>query len=374
MFGIYIHIPFCRQACHYCDFHFSTNLSNKTEMVKAIVHELNQKKDFYFGKTVETIYLGGGTPSLLSEIELASILETIYKEYKVNPEAEITIECNPEDISFKKLSYFKKSGVNRLSIGIQTFNDKVLHFLNRSHSSQQADLAVKLSQDLGFDNITVDIMYALPGSNLDILQTDLDKIILLGIPHISAYCFTLEEKTVFGKMVKQNKLLKNEDSIEQSHYENLHKHLSSNGYEQYEISNFARNEKYSRHNSAYWFGRPYLGIGPGAHTFNGSERQWNISNNALYIQKTMVNENAFEIETLSKSDIYNEGLLTQLRTKWGVNAKSLLQQSEIDLFSEKQKEIEKLIINNMVYKTDSHLFLTEKGKLLADGIVVDLMI
>ena len=343
-------------------------------MVQAIVHELIQKKDFYFNENVETIYFGGGTPSLLSNFDLSLIMDTIYKEYKVNPEAEITIECNPEDISIEKLSHFKNIGINRLSIGIQTFNNEVLRFLNRSHTSEQADLAVKLSKDLGFVNITIDLMYALPGSNLDILHTDLEKAISLEIEHISAYCFTLEEKTAFGKMVKQNKLLKNEDSVEQLHYEKLHKHLTDNGFEQYEISNFARNEKYSKHNTAYWLGRPYLGIGPGAHSFNESQRQWNISNNAAYIQKIMMNDIAFEIETLTKNDIFNEGIMIHLRTKWGINSKLLFQQSEIDLFSAKQKEIEKLIVHGMVYKTDDHLFLTEKGKLLADGIIVELMI
>ena len=343
-------------------------------MVQAIVHELIQKKDFYFNENVETIYFGGGTPSLLSNFDLSLIMDTIYKEYKVNPEAEITIECNPEDISIEKLSHFKNIGINRLSIGIQTFNNEVLRFLNRSHTSEQADLAVKLSKDLGFVNITIDLMYALPRSNLDILHTDLEKAISLEIEHISAYCFTLEEKTAFGKMVKQNKLLKNEDSVEQLHYEKLHKHLTDNGFEQYEISNFARNEKYSKHNTAYWLGRPYLGIGPGAHSFNESQRQWNISNNAAYIQKIMMNDIAFEIETLTKNDIFNEGIMIQLRTKWGINSKSLFQQSEIDLFSVKQKEIEKLIVHGMVHKTDDRLFLTEKGKLLADGIIVELMI
>ncbi len=374
MFGIYIHIPFCRKACHYCDFHFSTNLSNKTEMVLAIVHELHQRKDFFYNKSVETIYLGGGTPSILSDSELSLIMETIHLEYNVNPEAEVTIECNPEDITLEKLSHFKNLGINRLSIGIQTFNNDVLQFLNRSHSSEQADLAVKLSQDLGFDNITVDLMYALPGSNLDILQSDLDKTTSLEVPHISAYCFTLEEKTVFGKMAKQNKLQKNEDSMEQFHYEKLHKHLINIGYEQYEISNFAQNEKYSRHNTAYWFGRSYLGIGPGAHSFNGRSRQWNISNNALYIQKTMQNDMAFEIEILTKNDIFNEGILTSLRTKWGIDVKKLFQQSNIDLFKEKHKEIVNKKNSGLLYQTESNLFLTEKGKLLADAIIVDLMI
>jgi len=343
-------------------------------MVQAIVRELHERKDYFQNKTVETIYFGGGTPSLLSDNELSLILDAVFQIYKVDTQAEITIECNPEDLNSLKLEFLKSKGINRLSIGIQTFDNTILKYLNRVHDSEQAVNAVKIAQSLGFVNITVDLMYALPYSNLGILQKDLETAVSLNVPHISAYCFTLEEKTAFGKMVKQIKLLKNEDIVEQEHYELLRKYLEINGYEQYEISNYAREGQYSRHNSAYWFGKHYLGIGPGAHSFNGIERQWNISNNPLYIQKVLKGDKAFETETLSPADKFNEGILTQLRTKWGVNAELLKVSSNADLFKIKHNEILKLKTSGLINQTETHLYLTEKGKLLADGIVTELMV
>ena len=343
-------------------------------MVHAIVHELKQRRDYFQNNNVETVYFGGGTPSILSENELSLIFETINKEYIVKKDVEITIECNPEDITLSKLQLFERLGINRLSIGIQTFNNEILTFLNRVHDCGQAINSVKLAQDEGFENITIDLMYALPKSNLDILKLDLDQAIELNVPHISAYCFTLEEKTAFGKMAKQNKLIINEDSVEQLHYELLNKTLTNSNYEHYEISNYAKDGKYSKHNTAYWFGKNYLGIGPGAHSFNGKERQWNINNNAIYIQKNQSNEPACEIEYLNDANIFNEGLLTQLRTKWGLNTQLLLENSKIDLFLNKKQEIEKLKNSNLIYQMDNYLFLTEKGKILADGIVVELMV
>ena len=343
-------------------------------MVQAIVRELQERKDYFQDKTVETIYLGGGTPSLLSDNELSLILDTVFQIYPVEAQAEITLECNPEDLDYAKLAFLKSKGINRLSIGIQTFDNTILKYLNRVHDSVQAVNAVKLAQSLGIENITIDLMYALPYSSLNILQNDLETVVSLSVPHISAYCFTLEEKTAFGKMVKQNKLLKNEDSVEQAHYELLHNHLKMNGYEQYEISNYAREGHYSKHNSAYWFGKHYLGIGPGAHSFNGVQRQWNISNNPIYIQKILQGKNVYETETLSFTDKFNEGILTQLRTKWGVDAELLNAVSKTDLFKIKHNEILKLKFSGLITQTETHLYLTEKGKLLADGIVAELMV
>lgn len=372
--GIYLHIPYCRKACHYCDFHFSTNLKNKTAMVDAIVQELHIRKDYFQREEIKTIYFGGGTPSLLEENELQKILETIHQLFSVNSSAEITMECNPEDLSTEKLEFLKQAGINRLSIGIQTFNNEILQFLNRAHDADEAINAVKNAKILGFENITIDLMYALPNSTLKTLQHDLELATSLDVPHISAYCFTLEEKTVFGKWEKKKIILKNSDETEQAHYHLLTSHLKTNGYEQYEISNFARNERYSKHNSAYWMGELYLGIGPGSHSFDGTNRAWNISNNAIYIEKLNAGLLALETEILSNKDRINEAILIQLRTKWGLDLSKIKEELGYDLFAEKKAIIEKLSTNRLIEIKDSKMYLTEEGKLLADGIVVELML
>ena len=335
-------------------------------MVDAIVQELHIRKDYFHGEEIKTIYLGGGTPSLLEENELQKILATIHQLFSVNSSAEITMECNPEDLSIEKLQFLKQTGINRLSIGIQTFNNEILHFLNRAHDADEAINAVKNAKSIGFENITIDLMYALPNSSLQTLQHDLELATSLDVPHISAYCFTLEEKTVFGKWEKKKIILKNSDETEQVHYHLLTSHLK--------ISNFARNEHYSKHNSAYWMGEQYLGIGPGSHSFDGTNRAWNISNNTLYIEKLNAGLLALETETLSNKDRINEAILIQLRTKWGLNLSKIKEELGYDLLAEKKSIIEKLSTNRLIEITNSKMYLTEEGKLLADGIVVELMV
>jgi oxygen-independent coproporphyrinogen-3 oxidase len=343
-------------------------------MVQAIVHELELRKDYFNSKEVNTIYFGGGTPSLLSESELGFLLEHIHRLFSIASQAEITIECNPEDLSKDKLTSLNTLYFNRLSIGIQTFNDNILKYTNRIHTGAEARQAVLNAQEKGFENITLDLMYALPQGTMETLQHDLETLVSLNVPHLSAYCFTLEEKTVFGTWAKQKKLDKHGDDWEQENYLQVQKYLTQHSYEQYEISNFARKGRYSRHNSSYWLGEHYLGIGPGAHSYNGTERQWNMRNNALYIQKLKHNQLAYESELLSQKEQLNELLLVQLRTKWGLNLDNIKSRFGFDFMDVRKKEIHKLLKNNLLQTENNVLFLTEKGKLLADAITVDLML
>jgi oxygen-independent coproporphyrinogen-3 oxidase len=331
------------------------------------------RKDYLGGKAIQTIYFGGGTPSLLSEKELEQLMEAVLFFYQVDL-TEQTIECNPEDLSKEKLKTLRRLGFNRLSIGIQTFDDAILRFIHRIHTAEQAQHAVFHAKEEGFENITVDLIYALPHSSSSTLEADLEKIAQLDVPHVSAYCFTVEDKTVFGKWAQQKKLERNEDEFERAQYLLLSRFLSQQGYEQYEISNFARAGKYSKHNSAYWFGAHYLGIGPGAHSFNGLQRHWNISNNGLYTEQINRETLPQEFEELSQKDRFNETLLTQLRTKWGVDMSLLSQKFGIDLSKQKSNSIEAFIQNGVLIKNENVLFLTERGKLLADKIVADLML
>jgi oxygen-independent coproporphyrinogen-3 oxidase len=349
-------------------------LKNKTAMVQAIVQELKLRKDYFDSKEVNTLYFGGGTPSLLSDSELGLLLENIYQHYRIESQAEITIECNPEDLTKEKLNSLFTLGFNRLSIGIQTFNNDILKYTNRAHTATEAYNAVLNAKEKGFENMTLDLMYALPQGTIATLQHDLDMLISLNVPHLSAYCFTLEEKTVFGAWATQKKLLRHGDDWEQKNYLLVQKQLTQNGYEQYEISNFAQNGHYSRHNSSYWLGEHYLGIGPGAHSYNGTERQWNPRNNALYIEKLKQNQLAYESEILGNKEKINELLLVQLRTKWGLNLDTIKSLFGFDFMEKRKKEVDILLNSNLLKLKNNVLFLTEKGKLLADAITVDLML
>ncbi|MFC0183923.1 radical SAM family heme chaperone HemW [Pseudarcicella hirudinis] len=281
---LYIHIPFCKQACHYCDFHFSTSLKAKKEIITSICNEIRLQKDYLADKNLETVYFGGGTPSILNEEDLAMIFETISHHFNIKKDAEITLEANPDDLTKEKLQLFKKYQINRLSIGIQSFNENHLKSLNRVHNAHEAESCVKYSQDLGIENISIDLIYAIPAPDHLIWEDDLAKATSLGINHISAYSLTIEPQTVFGKWLKQGKIQAIDDEFAARQFEMLIDTLAAKGYEQYEISNFASESLYSRHNTSYWKQEEYLGVGPSAHSFNGSSRQYNISNNALYVK------------------------------------------------------------------------------------------
>lgn len=382
MMHLYLHIPFCKQACHYCDFHFSTNLHSKKEMVAAICREIELQRDYLPTRTLETIYFGGGTPSILASNELEQIIETIHRFFKVESGAEITLEANPDDLTSEKLRALKPF-VNRLSIGLQSFYEPYLRFMNRAHNAQESEQCVKLAQDHGFDNLTIDLIYGMSQAHLGMVPTvndeqlwqqDLDKAMALGTPHISAYNLTIEPQTALGNWLKKGKIKPVDEDLSARHFEQMVRFLRQAGYEQYEISNFAKNGQYARHNSSYWKRRPYLGVGPSAHSFNGISRQYNVSNNALYLRGIQVEKPVFELEELSVFDQVNDYILTSLRTIWGCDLAVIWDIGKVDLLEEQKAYVEKFLEKNWVEVRNNVLYLTEKGKLFADRIASDLFL
>lgn len=381
---LYLHIPFCKQACHYCDFHFSTNLKSKAELVTAICHEIELQKDYLPTRTLETIYFGGGTPSLLSEAELGRIFETIQQLYQVSPSAEITLEANPDDLTKEKLTSLKPF-INRLSIGLQTFHEPYLRFMNRAHNAAESEASVKLAQDNGFENLTIDLMYGMSerllgienlndSSDEQLWQNDLEKAVALNTPHISAYNLTIEPKTALGNWLKKGKIKAVDEELSARHFEQMMAYLMANNYEQYEISNFARNGQYAHHNSSYWKRKPYLGVGPSAHSFNGKSRQYNAANNTLYVKWLNEKKIPFEIENLTSCDQVNDYLLTGLRTMWGCDLSVIKELAGIDLKEIQNKYLTAFMNNGWVVIENNVLYLTPKGKLFADRIASDLFI
>lgn len=371
---LYLHIPFCRQACHYCDFHFSTSLKQKQEMVKAIATEIVQRKDYLPHPQLDTIYFGGGTPSLLTQNEIELIMETISGHFSISADAEITLEANPDDLTKEKVKELAQVGINRLSIGIQSFNSEHLTYLNRVHSAQEAENCIKTAQDAGITTLSIDLIYAIPAKDHSILLTDIQKAVSLDVAHISAYCLTIEPQTVFGKWLKNKKIKAIEDEYAAEQFGLVTSQLAENGYEQYEISNFARNQQYSKHNTAYWQRRPYLGVGPSAHSYNGTSRQYAISNNSLYLQAIQKGESPFTIEKLTDADHVNEYLLTGLRTKWGCQLDLLEQLSNFQFLNTNRQLIIELTNKSWIHILDNTLMLTEAGKLFADRITSELFI
>ena len=371
---LYLHIPFCHQACHYCDFHFSTNVALKSDLVHAICQEIALQKEYLGSKNLKTIYFGGGTPSLLLADELEKILNTIHQNFSVENEAEITLEANPEDLTPSYLAAIKSLGVNRLSIGIQSFREENLRFLNRNHSSAQAITCISQAQDIGIDNISIDIIYGIPGNNLHDLALDIYKAVDTQVNHISAYSLTIEPKTVFGQQKKKGFFKELPESMQSQKFSFTRNLLAENGFEAYETSNFAKNEHYSKHNTSYWNQESYLGIGPSAHSFNQNSRQWNVAKNGVYIKA--INEGVIpaEIEILTEANKINEYIMTRLRTQWGIEWSKIEQtfaqlnaEIPLDLIKNWQK-------NDWAHVSKGHLILTETGALMADKLAADLFI
>ncbi|NOQ75807.1 MAG: radical SAM family heme chaperone HemW [Crocinitomix sp.] len=371
MAGIYVHIPFCKVKCHYCDFHFSVQLKNREALIHAICDELIIRKDYIGDESVRTIYFGGGTPSVVEVELLHEIIQAIEQNYTIAPDCEVTLECNPDDLDEEKLIGLREFGVNRLSIGIQSFNNKVLQFMNRAHNSTQALDSVKLAKACGFENITIDLIYGVPGTSMETWKNQLDQMIELGVPHLSAYCLTIEENTVFGKWQKTGKLKPYEDQESLKQFQYLMDYMKSHGYEQYEISNFAKPNFISKHNSAYWLGEKYLGIGPSAHSFNGAKRSWNVANNPRYIQLINKHESFNETEVLSKKDQFNEYILTRLRTKWGINLNDMKAISP-EMLTDSMPILKEYLEEGCVEENGDVFTLTNEGKYIADGISADL--
>ena len=367
MAGIYVHIPFCNKRCSYCDFHFSTTFSSyRQKLIDGICLELEIRKAELQDISVETVYFGGGTPSLLLESELASIMHAVRVHYHLVQTPEITFEVNPEDATEGNLLAWKELGINRLSIGLQSFQESDLTWMNRSHSTQQGETAVRLAQALGFDNISIDLIYGLPELSNDQWVSHLNQALDLKVQHISSYCLTIEPKTALNHFVANGILSRPTEDQQSEQFDLLVSTLGIAGFEQYEISNFARDQKYAKHNSAYWNFTPYVGVGPSAHSFDGIQRRWNVSYNTKYYQQIGKNQDWFEVEILSASEKWNEYFLTGLRTKWGVLKRSIMELGEFH--PAELKQLDSYLQNELMQENDDRYVLTEKGKLQADGI------
>ncbi len=374
MAGIYLHIPFCRQACHYCDFHFSTVLKNKPELLSAMHKELQMRKDYLQGEKIKTIYFGGGTPSMLAADEIKRLLDTIHRLFDVDPTSEITLEANPDDLTLPVINGLKESSMNRLSIGIQSFRDDDLKMMNRAHNSSQADYAVKAAQDRGFENITIDLIYSIPGLSMADWKLNLQKAIELHVQHISAYSLTIEAGTVFGNYQKKGKLVAVEQEFSGDQFLTMLEKLHDAGFEQYEVSNFSLPGYESKHNSAYWKGEKYLGIGPSAHSFDGESRQWNVSNNSVYTRSLEKDQLNFEKEDLDERTRINEYIMTGLRTKWGVDNVIMRSKYHFDFLKEYDEMIFDLAEGGKLVVKENVMTLTKEGMLMADKIASDFFI
>lgn len=371
MAGIYIHIPFCRQACHYCDFHFSTNLALQAAMVSSICKEIELRNE-YLHEKVDTIYFGGGTPSLLTGEQLHEILHSIRTHFEVPETAEISLEANPEDLSIKKLMILKKLGINRLSIGIQTFSDDRLNWMNRIHTAKNSIASYQHARNVGFENISLDLIYAIPDGGHELWERDLAIVTGLDPEHISLYGLTIENRTVFGKRKEKGELLEVVEDVAATQFLQSISVLNKSGFEQYEVSNFSKPNFRSRHNSSYWSGVPYLGVGPGAHSFDGESRQFNVRNNAHYIKSLTNNRSFYEHETLSKVQRMNETILTRFRTIEGLNTESFKKNFKTDLLQARSTEIDKLEVENLLSRDGEFLSLSSEGILVADEIALQL--
>ena len=371
MAGIYIHIPFCKQACHYCDFHFSTSLKKKDELIQSLVKELELRKNEFKNTTVETIYFGGGTPSLLSNKELEWLIDSVYKNYNVLNNPEITLEANPDDLTAQRINDLTKTRINRLTIGVQSFFESDLKLMNRAHNAEEAKQCLALATQY-FDNISIDLIYGIQGASNEQWKKNIEIALSYNIPHISSYALTVEPKTALASFIEKGVIDDVDDAQAEEQFHILIDTLDKANFEHYELSNFGKEGFFSKNNSAYWKGKHYLGIGPSAHSFNGEQRSWNIANNTKYIKAILNHELPCEIETLTKTDRYNEYVMTGLRTVWGVSLNRVS-----DEFGEKYKnyllqQAEKYINEHLLYIDNAKLLTTKKGKFLSDGIASEL--
>ncbi len=371
MAGIYIHIPFCRQACHYCDFHFSTSMKKKEEMVNALAKEISLRKNEFTNETVETIYFGGGTPSVLSNEEIAFLINAVYNNYNVSANPEITLEANPDDLSKNRIIQLSNSPINRLSIGIQSFFEGDLKMMNRAHNAQQATECLTEAVK-HFDNISIDLIYGIPGLSNERWMQNINRALSFGVPHISSYALTVEPKTALHSFVQKGIIAQPSDEAAQEHFHLLVDRLEANGFIHYELSNFGKEGYFSRNNTAYWLGKKYLGIGPSAHSYDGVSRSWNISNNALYLTAIEEGKLPSEKEKLTVSDKYNEYVMTGLRTIWGVSAERVEREFGLLYKNYLLDGAAGFINRGLLLFEEGILKTTKKGKFLADGLASDL--
>lgn len=372
MAGIYIHIPFCKQKCTYCAFHFSTNLSYIDRMVQAICTEIAMRATELATKKIATLYFGGGSPSILNKEQLGIIFTTLHRHFNLDNCVECTLEANPDDITREKVRFWKDLGINRLSIGIQSFDAVDLEWMNRAHTVEQSKNSIRIAQEEGINNLTIDLMYGLPQQSLDKWKNNIQQALEFGIHHISAYCLTVEERTALYKKVQKEELLPLDQDLQNEQFDLLVSTLESNGFIHYEISNYAKEGYVAVHNTNYWTGKKYLGIGPSAHSFDGKRRLWNISNNHVYMREIEAKNLPLEIEDLSPENLFNELLLTGLRTIWGVHLDELNQRYPIS--AEFNKKLEAFLNKGWIELTDNTLILTQEGKHLADHITEELFV
>ncbi len=372
MSGIYIHIPFCKQACHYCDFHFSTVRKKQPEMVRAIAKEIEMRRS-ESDEVVETIYFGGGTPSVLTNDEINFLLDAVYENYSVDANPEITLEANPDDLSPTRITELSNTRINRLSIGIQSFFDDDLNLMNRAHDSSEAAQCLSFAKDL-FDNISIDLIYGIPGSDNKKWVSNIEKALSYGIPHISAYALTVEPRTALQKMISSGKIDAPQDNQAQEQFLILVRMLENAGFIHYELSNFGKSGYFSRNNTAYWLGKKYIGIGPSAHSYDGVSRSWNIANNSMYLNSINNQTLPQETESLTKNDRYNEYIMTGLRTIWGVSLNRVEKEFGETHLRYLLKSAQKFLDQGLLEIDDEILCATQAGKFLTDGIASDLFL
>ena len=371
MAGIYIHIPFCKQACFYCDFHFSTSLQKKDEMINSLIRELQIRKNELQNTPIETIYFGGGTPSVLSVDEIQLLIKAVYDTYPVIENPEVTLEANPDDLTEEKIRAFSMSPINRLSIGVQSFFEKDLILMNRAHNSQEAKNCLSIATQY-FKNISVDLIYGIPNCTNQEWIENIRTALSFGISHISSYALTVEPKTALESLIKKGKIEMTNDQVAQEQFHLLTDELEKHHFVHYELSNFGKENYFSKNNTAYWSGKSYLGFGPSAHSFDGKKRSWNIRNNVTYIKSLQADQLPIEREVLTKTDQYNEYIMTGLRTIWGVSLPIIEENFGKKYRRYLQNGSKKYIQQDLLYFEDKILKTTKKGKFLVDGIASDL--
>jgi oxygen-independent coproporphyrinogen-3 oxidase len=369
--GIYIHIPFCKQACFYCDFHFSTSFKKKDEMMYSLVREIQIRKDELENTPIETIYFGGGTPSVLSVDQIQLLINAVYDNYPVVAHPEITLEANPDDLSEEKIKALSMSPINRLSIGVQSFFEKDLILMNRAHNSQEAKNCLTIATQY-FNNISVDLIYGIPNCTNEQWRENIQTALSFGIAHISSYALTVEPKTALDTLIKKGTIQMTDDQVAQEQFYLLTEELEKHDFVHYELSNFGKENYFSKNNTAYWLGKFYLGFGPSAHSFDGKKRSWNIRNNTKYIKFLQADQLPIEREILTKTDQYNEYIMTGLRTIWGVSLQKIEQNFGKNYRIYLQNQSKKYIQQDLLYFEDKILKTTKKGRFLVDGIASDL--
>lgn len=372
MAGLYIHIPFCKKACHYCNFHFSTSLKNRKKIISSMIKEI-EIKSIGYEDLIETIYFGGGTPSLLSIIEIDSLIKAVIDNFKISKKPEITLEANPDDLNTSKLKELSNSLINRLSIGIQSFNDQDLKLMNRSHNSFDSINCIDNSLKY-FDNISIDLIYGMPNSNLISWEKNLNLALNWDLNHISAYALTVEPKTALEKYIQKEIILPLDEEFVYDQFNLMYDKLLDLNYINYELSSFAKKGYFSKNNSGYWLGKKYVGIGPSSHSFDGFSRSWNVSNNKLYVSDIKNNKMYHQKEKLTHVDQYNEYIMTGLRTMWGISLSNLQEKFGKKIENHFVKKSKKFIESKLLIIENDLIKTSKKGKFLSDGIASELFL